>query len=590
MILKETEILIIKIIIVIIYAIFCLVGLPLIFIFPPRKFLFKENNGDDENKKYLFQNFAAEIYDNINKPLINNITLTKDNKECPNDYETLEVQHQYYGKFTQFYRNSSICIKRNNKKEWSFREVIAKNETKCESMKKSCGIINRRTNILLCIYKDERCPLNDLNYDNKPGDPSFEISNTGVFFNPQYDQNENKPLIIDVDFIYKYDSCLEKFQRLENIECEFVDNDECFIKDNITSNKIDPKTLPKELKLIPNNLIQINIQNDNSINHNYCPGVTKENKAFETFVKGFVDFNEQELNQFLEEFPEKKQDPLSQICETYKSDKNLETLFYYFACILFCWSFLNMIILILMFFLQNQNILILIHKIFKWNSFVLFIFKLICFGVLLVSHYDFYLNFKDVFLEIANDYRNEILKKYKDLRIDSITKILVICLVGFILILVELIIMAFVMTILPKIFEKMFEVKRDENNETIEIEGGGIIRINIIPNQPVNNQSKDNISENSNSNEKINLENEIDILLMIKFNDKEETIKHQSMKVRMNETFNEIESRLKAHFSEELENKKIYFKHDSNLINKLGSIQENNIKNGTTIIVDVFEG
>ena len=96
----------IKIIILTIYFIFEIVGLPLIFFFPPRDFLFAKDSEEDEDKKYLFKHFVSEIHDNINKQLITNFIFTKDNEECPEDFTTLAIEHQYYGNFTRFYRNT----------------------------------------------------------------------------------------------------------------------------------------------------------------------------------------------------------------------------------------------------------------------------------------------------------------------------------------------------------------------------------------------------------------------------------------------------------------------------------------------------
>ena len=41
----------IKIILIILYIVFCLIGFPLIFIFPPRKYLLTEDSICDEDKK-----------------------------------------------------------------------------------------------------------------------------------------------------------------------------------------------------------------------------------------------------------------------------------------------------------------------------------------------------------------------------------------------------------------------------------------------------------------------------------------------------------------------------------------------------------
>ena len=595
---RETHLFKYKIIIIILYLIIGILGLPLLFIFPPRKFLFKDDSEDDENKKYLFQNFVSEIYDNINKPLINNITLTKDNEECPKDYETLKIGHQYYGNFLHFYGNSSFCLKRNNNKEWSFSRILEKNEQKCESKKKSCGIINRSTNILLCINEDEWCPLNDLIYNNKPGDPSFEISNTGVYFIPLYDQNENKPLIIDVDFIYKYDSCLEKFQRLENIECEFVDNDECFIKDKITSNKIDPKTLPKEVRLTPFNLIKLNVENNEAINHDYCVGAQKEQKTFETFSKGYVNFNKKELDNFLEEFKQNEKDPLSQICETYKLGNDSETLFYLFACILFMWSSLQFIFQILIFFLKDKNILILIIDIFLWNGIFLFFAKLICLGVLIVNHYLFYLKFKNVYLKIENDPRNEILNKYKNLRAIFITKIFIIWIVGIIIITLELIILSFGITSNSILIEQIKYANEIEKKERLKKiyekpNDGDSASRNLKFNKDENkmNYTKTTdfiIKEGQSPHNSVDIDNpykkKITLTFQIKSN-ADNNIKNYVIKVELKEVFYNIEKRLKQEYPELKDIEMGYFRNDSIIINKEKSVEENKIKNNEKITV-----
>jgi len=42
--------------------------------------------------------------------------LTKKNEECPNDYEALKIEHQYYGNFTHFFGNSTFCIKKKRRR------------------------------------------------------------------------------------------------------------------------------------------------------------------------------------------------------------------------------------------------------------------------------------------------------------------------------------------------------------------------------------------------------------------------------------------------------------------------------------------
>ena len=133
-----------KLIIIGIYFVFCIALLPLIYIFYPRTFLFSENSQNDEDKKYLFQTFASEIHDNINKSLISDIQLIQKDEKCSDGYELLNIEHQYYGKFTLFFNYNSFCIKRSNKEEFKFNYLLDNAEF-CESQKKGCGIVNKRT-------------------------------------------------------------------------------------------------------------------------------------------------------------------------------------------------------------------------------------------------------------------------------------------------------------------------------------------------------------------------------------------------------------------------------------------------------------
>ena len=91
-----------------------------------------------------------------------------------------------------------------------------------------------------------------------------------------------------------------------------------------------------------------------------------------------MNFAKKELDNFLEEFPDSKQNnPLSDVLDLYKSDKNYENLFYYFSCVLFIWSFLQLALLILVFFVKIKDILDLANKFYLFNGLALFIFKLL---------------------------------------------------------------------------------------------------------------------------------------------------------------------------------------------------------------------
>jgi len=601
-----------KIIIIILYIVFCLIGFPLIFIFPPRKYLFTEDSIDDEDKKYLFKNFVSEIHDNINKKLIKKITMTKENEECPENFETLSIQHQYYGNFTRFFANNSFCIQKYDDTEINFLKILEKNELQCGVNQKPCGIINKITKALLCINEGESCPLNDINYVMQKSDSNFPIANSGVYVSPSYDVTANNFLINDIDFIYKYRLCLEKFHRLEKVACEFADNDECFIEDEVTiSKKVHQEIADNSILLTPKNLARNNIKNNDSLDHYYCEGV-RRNKIFYLFSKGFVNINKDELDNFLDEFKDgDTNDPLSDICERYETEDNFEILFYYFSCILFCWSLLHLIVQILMFFLKVENILILVKKIFYWNGLILFYFKLICVYILITRYYLFYLEFKDVYLSFENDPRNEILSEYKKMRKIFIIKIFFNCFAGFIIISMELIILTLVMTfnsiyketetIEISIKEKQEIKKEKKGNELKKSNSLGVV------DKPVQGSVNSQKNGEQNINNSINKGNEkfilrggesslkeglnpfiplINLTFQIKQNE-DDDIKNYELQVDKKEQFNVIEKRLKEEYPELKDFEMVTFRIDADIINKDNTVEQNNIKGDTIILVNM---
>lgn len=600
----------IKIIILTIYFIFEIVGLPLIFFFPPRDFLFAKDSEEDEDKKYLFKHFVSEIHDNINKQLITNFIFTKDNEECPEDFTTLAIEHQYYGNFTRFYRNSSFCIKRTNDENLKFKRLLEKSLPDCGSQK-SCGLVNKISKTLLCVDKSENCPLNNFDYQYKESEYSSQISGLGIYFTPEYGNNPDNALVIDIDLIYKYRSCLEKFHRLEKTECEFKDNDDCRIEDDVTSIQKRPGDISnKDLLLSPPNLAKINIKNDDNLDHDYCEGA-KKNKIFHTYIKGFVNFKKEDLDNFLEEFPDKvTNDPLSDICETYKSDKNFDILFHYFAFIILILSIFHFVLQLLLFVLKTEHILKLIHKIFLWNGIIQFLAKLIFFIILIIIYYSFYLKFKAVYLDIEYDPRKKIINSYKNLRDTFIIKIIAIWLAGFIIICVELIIFCFVMTFSQIIFLKI--------TDDIILDIQLIQQITKPNNKPNENSNieqekkdisngkeedkKTNISSDNQKNKKFiipfpdsmpihnslkceNPYNTIEIVFQIKDNEIND-IKEYRIRVKNDDTFFDVEAKLKKQFPE-LEGKKMgTFRNGSHIISRSITVKENKIQNKDIIIVD----
>ena len=596
-----------KIIILVFYSVFCLIGLPLIFIFPPRKFLFKDDSADDADRMFVFKNFVSEIHDNINKNLIQNMTYTKENEECPSDFETLVIKHQYYGNFTHLFGNSSFCIKRYNNSEWNLKRILERNEQSCTSNQKPCGIANIYSKSLLCINKDETCPFNNFSYATKPNEPCYKIADSSYYFAPEYNENNEGILIVDIDLVYKYRICLEKFHRFEKFKCEFADDDECFIEDSVTIVKKQYPGLSNEdkLKLTPNNLAKYNIKNNDQLEHNYCEGAKRGDKKFSTFSKGFVNFDKEELDNFLEEFPkDNSNNPLYDIVEIYKTEDNFENLYYYFACILLCWSVLHLVIQILMFFLKDKDILIIIRKVFCWNGITLFIVKLICVSVLIASHYAFYLKFKNAYLTLEKDPRDEILSDYKSLRRLFITKIFIIWIVGFIIIFIELILLSLVMTISRIYLEEEGEtqlptekgLKNDKPNGSIQIPSGEDPK---VPDPKINeektNEGKRNkpdkyilpqsISEPLNPD--ISNRDVKDIKLNFELKHKKDsTTQFFELNVNSKDKFCDIERILKQKFKD-LENENMgVFSIDSEIISKNLNVLENNIGNDAVIMID----
>ena len=84
------------------------------------------------------------------------------------------------------------------------------------------------------------------------------------------------------------------------------------------------------------------------LQHDYC--YRADTKLFYIYAKGFVNFNKEELDNFIEEFPleNKYNNQLTQVCDLYKSKNNIEILFKFFAIFIFA-SLINQI------FINNQN-------------------------------------------------------------------------------------------------------------------------------------------------------------------------------------------------------------------------------------------
>ena len=227
-----------KIIGTILYFLLSLGGISLILLYSPRNLLFDVNSKEQKIKLNLYKNFAKTIYEIIQTPLIKNLTLTEEGKECPDKFETLKTKNQYYGNFTKFYGNKSLCIERLKDNDFSFKNLL-KNVTYSGDIysKKECGELIENSNLFIYVNKENKCPLNDIEFNTKSrvnnfGNYSYKIGPGDHYIIPIFGKNPKYPVIVNIEIINNYKICLEKHINVKDLPCEFPDNNECFIEDN----------------------------------------------------------------------------------------------------------------------------------------------------------------------------------------------------------------------------------------------------------------------------------------------------------------------------------------------------------------------
>ena len=251
------------------YFIFSLSGLSILFIFPPKKFLFT-NSYEDEVKQELYKNFVRMVYDNINKPLIKEIQYSKENEPCPNGFEELIVDNEYYGKFSKFYGNASFCIQRFDNNLYNYENLLFNSKDECESGRKACGKINRYLNNSFCIDNNERCPLNHIDFFTKPSKEfaTFPTPENKSFLGAFYGLDPEKTVIVNIDIINNERLCLEKFYRNKKISCEFPDNNQCFII--LGFDWVTNGDLIDDFKLYSKNIVKWKFNNYDESIYNFC--------------------------------------------------------------------------------------------------------------------------------------------------------------------------------------------------------------------------------------------------------------------------------------------------------------------------------
>ena len=417
------------------YVIFSLLGLSILFNFSPRELLFT-NSYIDELKRSLFKDFVKMVYDNINTPLIKKIQFSVENESCPEGFETLYMKHQYYGNFSKFYGNASFCLQRYNSSEYTYEKLLQNAEYGCGEGKKRCGKLNRILNLPLCINIGDNCPLNDFDFGNRKANDqeAYPIPENTSYLLPYYGDNQDLSAIINIEVINNEKLCLEKFNREQNLLCEFPDNNQCFIF--VSFNVLSNLDLSENRRLYPRNLLKWNLKNFDESAHNFC----KEKLVFHILASGYFNFNYQNLQDFKREFPKDKpySNSLYLTSQAYKENNNIDLLFYLISFIILSFSILHLIFQILVYFDIKS-----IRKIYIYFGHFLFTCKLFSYFGMIIYHFWFYLKIKKVYITLIDEPLKTLLKEYNSTRKKFIEKICIFLFIGFLIICIDLIILTF---------------------------------------------------------------------------------------------------------------------------------------------------
>ena len=577
---------------ILLYFIFSLSGFSLLFVFPPKNLLF-EDTEKDEMKKYLFKNFLKIVYDNINAGFIKNITFTKENEDCPEEFDALIIDNEYNGKFSKFYGNSSFCIQRSNQ---TYENLLLESKDVCSPGKIFCGKLNRELNLSLCL--DDSCPLTKFAFDSSSSSKfKYQLSYSGYYFIPYFgDEDEEKRPIIDIEIINNERLCLEKFYIKKQDNCEFFDNNQCFI--HVGYDETKNLNLPKDLELYSSNLARWNLRNDEEINHSFCSETSRF--RFHIFSMNYFNFTYRNLQEFKTEFPftDKNNNSLYKIYKASKSHYNIDIFFYLMSGILLCCSFCHFVLLIILYYNTKK-----IRIYFIINGIFLFFIKLISFFCMISYHFWFYLKIKKVYIILLDKPLKELINIYISTRKSFIYKLIIIWLIGLIIIIIDLVVFTFTVTVQwGKFNSKSF---KNKNENYIEINNKSDIKIkkdNVSLNKEITlkdfnkPQNFENYEEVQNKEESNNITQSLDSENSIKQNNVENNIelefifkndlsKSYKLEVKKTELFKDVIILLKQKYPELKEKSMKVFQFDSKIINNKNTIQQNEIKDKEKIII-----
>ena len=579
-----------KLIGIILYFFSSLPGLSIIFLITPKSILFNEKSKKDNIKLNLFKNFAKEIHENINTSLIKNLTLTEDGISCPKNFEPLKVKNQYYGNFTKFYGNKSICIERFNESQYSYRSLLKLSDlNEVNENSKLCGFLIKNSSNLLFISNNMMCPLNRIEITGftraqKLGDNFYKMGFRDQYLTPIYGSSSNNSAIVNIEIINNYKVCLEKHNNKE-LPCEFPDNNECFIEDNYE--EVPTMDDEENYKLYASNLAKWNLLKNDNINHDFC----KKDLRFHILVHGYINFTDNNLKEFEEEFPpgDFTNNSLYKTYEAYKSSKNIDRFFYLLSYNLFVWSLIHFILQLMIYFNKKG-----IRKIYIINGIFLFFFKLFSFSGFIIYYFCFYLKIEKVYVIMIDEPRNKVLKYYSQLRFIFIAKIITICFFGFIILCIDLLIYTFTKTLQ---WGKEFKsdekdlIKEQKINDLNILNSKNDINKKVEQNNSDDKLDKESnqffwpsngISPNSGQNTKDTINNEqISLVFILNGN----ISKPYTIKIGKNEVFNNAVMLLKEQYSELKGKNMKVFTNGPNVINKDKTIIDNGLSDNLKIFI-----
>ena len=561
--------------------------LSILFFYSPCDLLINKKSEKNEIKINLYKDFAKEIYDNINTPLIKNLTLTEFG-ECPPNSEPLTFKNQYYGNFTKIYGNKSLCIERFRENQYSYRNLLKLSEFDIfKKNKRKCAELIKNSNIFLYFSEEMECPLNhiEINTENiakKLTNFFYNIGSGNSYFIPIFGDEPNNPVIINIYIINNYKICLEKYNKFRDLPCEFPDNNECFIEDNFQ--QIFNLESNENLNLNPGNLAKWNLANDDNINHNFC----KDNLNFHIFATGYINFTQKNLEEFEEEFPpnDLTNNPLYKMYKAYKSNKNIDNFFCLISFILFCLSLIYFVIQILLFLAHKK-----LGKLYLFYGILYFIFKLFSVFGMMINYFCFFLKIEKVNIVLYDIPRNKILENYFSMRKIFIIKVILICIIWFFIICLNFIIFIFSYILIIGFKFDIFKNDIEKDNQNTE-ENIILSNIKYNPNSTTKHLNSSSFEKEIKINEgalKFKISSFSNTIInkdiTLNFICKDDLNKSYIMKTERSKRFNTIIQELKQKYSELREKNMRIFQNGSKIINKEETIEANGITNNKIIII-----